>query len=137
MTTPKRTCYGTCLEQTEKGYIKSNKACPEKCVPIPCIICRELLPEWAAKEDKYCINCHVMKFSAKRAGKNWARIEAGLIGGTHCHSCCGRLVAIGNSRVNGRDHDDWGTRKYHKKCWLAIKKRQEEDDACSTEEDDK
>lgn len=34
---------------------------------------------------------------------------------------CGRtLVPVGKSRVAGANHDDWTTRKYHKKCWKLI-----------------
>lgn len=39
----------------------------------------------------------------------------------YCKLCEGRLVPIGNARINGADHYDWNTRLYHKKCWLEIK----------------
>lgn len=37
-----------------------------------------------------------------------------------CQYCDGRLQPIGHDRLNGRDHPDWPTRKYHKKCWKEI-----------------
>jgi ATP-dependent DNA helicase RecQ len=38
-----------------------------------------------------------------------------------CLSCGRTLVAVGSARSKGAKHDDWGTRKYHKKCWKEIK----------------
>lgn len=37
-----------------------------------------------------------------------------------CEHCGKKLVAIGNRRKNGKSHDDWDSRKYHKKCWLVM-----------------
>ena len=37
-----------------------------------------------------------------------------------CVGCGKPLVAIGNSRKNGKAHNDWPTRKYHKKCWREL-----------------
>lgn len=34
-----------------------------------------------------------------------------------CLRCNKKLVPIGNARINGKDHNDWNNRKYHKKCW--------------------
>ncbi len=35
--------------------------------------------------------------------------------------CCGKtLVAVGKQRVNGKNHDDWTSRMYHKECWKHI-----------------
>jgi hypothetical protein len=34
----------------------------------------------------------------------------------HCLYCKKGLVAIGNSRKNGKLHKDWSTRQLHKKC---------------------
>lgn len=42
-----------------------------------------------------------------------------------CEMCKGTLVPIGRARSNGKDHDDWADRKYHKRCWV-YKKRYEE-----------
>ena len=34
-----------------------------------------------------------------------------------CAYCDGWLVAVGHDRANGKDHPDWATRMYHKKCF--------------------
>jgi hypothetical protein len=34
-----------------------------------------------------------------------------------CTICNKALVAIGSSRLNGKTHKDWSSRKMHKKCW--------------------
>lgn len=39
-----------------------------------------------------------------------------------CLDCGKALTKIGNKRKNGKDHDDWNNREYHKQCW----KRKEE-----------
>ena len=41
-----------------------------------------------------------------------------------CLYCNKTLVPIGNSRINGKFHDDWQTRKYHKKCYFEIQNEQ-------------
>ena len=35
-----------------------------------------------------------------------------------CEECGKPLVAIGNSRKGGVQHEDWEGRTMHKKCWL-------------------
>lgn len=37
-----------------------------------------------------------------------------------CWKCSGRLVPIGTSRANGRSHDDWDERRFHKTCWIRM-----------------
>ncbi len=37
-----------------------------------------------------------------------------------CYMCYKKLVPIGNSRKNGKSHNDWEDRKLHKKCWLSL-----------------
>ena len=34
-----------------------------------------------------------------------------------CKHCNGWLVAVGTARKNGKNHSDWDTRGYHKKCY--------------------
>ncbi len=36
---------------------------------------------------------------------------------TLCEYCNKPLRAIGHARKNGKNHNDWSTRKLHKKCW--------------------
>ncbi len=38
-----------------------------------------------------------------------------------CKHCNKTLVPIGNARSNGKSHNDWAKREYHKKCWVEIK----------------
>lgn len=37
-----------------------------------------------------------------------------------CQLCGIQLVTIGNARVNGKKHNDWSNRKYHKQCWWKL-----------------
>lgn len=37
-----------------------------------------------------------------------------------CWHCQGKLVPIGNSRANGKEHDDWPSRRLHKQCWKQL-----------------
>ena len=42
-----------------------------------------------------------------------------------CWHCEGNLVAVGNSRCNGANHEDWEGRYLHKTCWRELKKRED------------
>tara|TARA_R100000988_G_C3959778_1_gene145541 strand:- start:107 stop:352 length:246 start_codon:yes stop_codon:yes gene_type:complete len=44
----------------------------------------------------------------------------------HCTWCGGILVAVGSARANGADHDDWSTRKLHKRCYKEKKEVEDE-----------
>jgi|LakMenEpi03Aug12_release.lakeMendotaPanAssembly.Ray.scaffolds.fasta_scaffold12371_4 hypothetical protein len=47
-----------------------------------------------------------------------------------CEYCNKTLPAVGLSRKNGKSHDDWSTRKFHKKCYfeyLRMKKLEKND----------
>ena len=35
----------------------------------------------------------------------------------NCKFCGTPLRAVGNARKNGKCHNDWISREYHKKCW--------------------
>jgi hypothetical protein len=35
----------------------------------------------------------------------------------NCKICGTPLRAVGKARTNGKCHDDWAGREYHKKCW--------------------
>ena len=37
-----------------------------------------------------------------------------------CFECFRPLVPVGTSRANGAWHDDWETRRFHKRCWARI-----------------
>ena len=53
---------------------------------------------------------------------------------TRCWRCQGKLVPVGQSRCNGKGHDDWTSRYLHKKCWRLLKRG--EDDASESSTDD-
>ena len=38
----------------------------------------------------------------------------------YCLHCRKALQPIGSARINGAPHKDWGSRKYHKKCWKEL-----------------
>lgn len=40
----------------------------------------------------------------------------------NCRMCGNVLVPIGHARVKGAKHNDWSTRKLHKKCWKMMSK---------------
>lgn len=49
-----------------------------------------------------------------------------------CQYCKKKLVPIGKARKKGkRTHNDWDTRKYHKKCFIKIKEIEKIDDKFS------
>ena len=37
-----------------------------------------------------------------------------------CFECFRPLVPVGTSRADGAWHDDWETRRFHKRCWASI-----------------
>ena len=39
------------------------------------------------------------------------------IGLKFCKLCNKKMPPIGNKRENGKSHNDWETREYHKKCF--------------------
>ena len=72
----------------------------------------DLLINGAAMSDEsyLCVYKHGDQSRNLQTG-GWAR----------CFHCGGHLVAIGHAREGGADHDDWGWRQYHKKCWKKIR----------------
>ena len=44
-----------------------------------------------------------------------------------CWHCTGNIVAIGSSRCNGAQHNDWEGRYLHKTCWKFLKKQEREE----------
>jgi hypothetical protein len=39
-----------------------------------------------------------------------------------CNHCLKSIVAIGHGRKNGKNHNEWNSRKYHKKCYIEVLK---------------
>lgn len=70
-------------------------------------VCRIIAPDSVLiSHSGHCISCDMFKFSHARYP-----VEG------DCWACGKKLVPIGHARENGKDHSDWETRKYHKKCW--------------------
>ena len=42
-----------------------------------------------------------------------------------CRYCGKHLVAVGHARKNGKNHSDWVTREYHKKCYPKALQEQQ------------
>ena len=47
----------------------------------------------------------------------------------NCEYCNGPLVKIGKARANGKDHIDWESRRYHKKCFKELQTQRRIEDA--------
>ena len=47
----------------------------------------------------------------------------------NCEYCDGPLVKIGKARANGKDHIDWESRRYHKKCFKELQTQRRIEDA--------
>lgn len=62
-----------------------------------------------------CLNCAVILFSHGKHAQDRIN-EKGF-----CQNCFGAIVPFGNARANGKDHDDWPNRRFHKKCWYQLK----------------
>ena len=88
-----------------------------------CNNCGECTPyEILQMKNGLCINCHINQWAGDvKMFKNKKCFGTGycecLPQPNHCHLCKNKLVKIGSSRFNGAYHDDWDSRKYHKKCW--------------------
>jgi hypothetical protein len=92
---------GECFEQIEGGY-KQN-LCSTVCVLQKCSTCLEERPEWILViNNGQCLQCKM----------NW---------NFNCKHCGTRLRPVGHSRIGGKDHPDWGSRRYHKKCLKYVK----------------
>ena len=92
-------------------------------------------------------NCYCATLSCFKAGRfvklgdrppechvKAARVE--LKRRSLCHCCGGKLVPIGDARANGTwRHNDWPSRRYHKKCYIAAL-RGDFDEKCGLPETD-
>ena len=91
---------GECFEQTMDGYKK--RYCDNACILQKCSTCVKELPEWV-------LDCGSGKCPLCKMGIVF-----------DCEECKKRLVPIGHARKNGTDRPDWGSRKYHKKCYKLM-----------------
>jgi len=92
-----------------------------------CNNCGDCTPrELLEMKEGLCLNCHIGQWA-----NDLKKFKNRTCFGTnnchcspqqgHCLLCKNKLVSIGSRRVNGAYHDDWDSRKYHKKCWKQIK----------------
>ena len=63
------------------------------------------------ESEEYVLRC---QFPTVRAAREFVKSER------LCFECFRPLVPVGTSRANGAWHDDWGTRRFHKRCWASI-----------------
>jgi hypothetical protein len=99
---------GECFKQSSSDSYFRTEECPEKCKLKECSDCGTGHPKWY-------LDCH-----------GGSCVSCAIIGRSSNNICieCGKvLVPVGTSRSNGKSHDDWPSRKMHKKCW--IKKQSE------------
>ena len=112
----KRECYGECLDHKRNShgewYIRS-KICGENCQLITCPGCHIKQPEWISDAHRgKCVNCNILGWDQKSYKL--------IMEKKGCQLCGKRLLPIGNNRINGKDHNDWNGRIFHKKCWKEI-----------------
>lgn len=85
----------------------------ERLIDFTCVCCRETFPDTPEYvrtiHGGRCMNCSIYCDGPLCRFDPINRL---------CHWCGGKLVPIGHSRMNGRNHNDWDRRRLHKKCWL-------------------
>lgn len=131
-----------CFEHGENGEsVKKSgyRDCP--CLPVACPVCGDKFPQALldANEDM-CMNCAIAVRFMRRGAANsdWPpraqflrELGQKYAAGTICRACFGPLQPLADRRANGTArHDDWAGRKYHKKCWLRMR-REAEDESTS------
>jgi len=91
--------------------------CP--CILQVCSCCEEFYPQWILDlHGGHCIECERHNSSGIIDCTIKLKRLRALQG--VCLACGNRLVPVGRSRTNGKDHDDWNDREYHKKCWKGL-----------------
>jgi hypothetical protein len=92
---------GECFQQTDDGYIQH--LCPVGCILQKCSKCLEERPEWILTINSgQCMPCK----------NNWH---------FNCEYCGKSLRPVGHARRGGKNHPDWASRRYHKKCLKYVK----------------
>ena len=71
----------------------------------------ESIEDPRSESEEYVLRC---QFSTVRAAREFVKNER------LCFECFRPLVPVGTARANGAWHDDWGTRRFHKRCWASI-----------------
>ena len=103
------------------GENMKQRPCLEKCKLIKCKTCDVTGPElyFDCHIDGHCTNCSIQVYA-------WSSKKLKYHTPGYCWYCIKKLVPIGLNRNNGRNHNDWDNRHYHKKCW-KIKKNEEDE----------
>ena len=100
--------------EQRSGYKKSTQ-CP--CTLKRCPCCTDPGPEWYLDcHGGKCMNCAIGCYPESPCKRLYEKEPTG-----YCDHCEGKLVPVGSSRANGANHDDWDSRRYHKKCWKELK----------------
>ncbi len=124
---------GYCFRQSQSQgdkYVKV-KGATCNCQLDPCKICAKLYAYGHHDQGSgWCFDCD---FTMWRCGlyRKGDEYKKRLNSQSYCQLCFKKKQPIGSSRVNGAPHDDWESRKYHKKCWKKIK-----DNETTTDESD-
>jgi len=104
------------------------------CDKVACPYCGDVYGkcDFWLDEKGMCEVCEVQRGYYKSTNRlKWK-------GPGYCKWCFSpnRLPRVGNSRRNGRNHDDWPDRLYHKICWTEnIKSNEAEDESSDSDED--
>jgi len=114
-------CRGACFRQADDGeYYEKDRdpICKQECKLVECHTCRDAFPQLVLDCHKgHCMKCASVSY----AWQKLREIKDGQPDGI-CQHCYKKLVPIGHDRYHGAPHDDWATRKFHKKCWAYLKK---------------
>lgn len=134
---------GMCFEQGENGDpVKKSEYRDCHCLPVACPVCRDKFPQvYLDANEDMCANCASIVYAGMRRRANERKYPPSLeflrtlgekyAAGTICRACFGPLQPLADRRANGTArHDDWAGRKYHKKCWLRMR-REAEDESTS------
>lgn len=96
-----------------------------------CPLCTHHVAQWLLDcKGGHCLSCDMDLFFDKTTTKTpcpGTQYCDCVLPDGHCQYCYKKLVPIGSSRCNGASHNDWPTRKYHKKCWKLKKEDEEEE----------
>lgn len=93
---------GECFEQIDSDRYNQH-LCSKGCVLQKCSTCSEERPKWYIDiYEGQCMRCKL----------NW---------NFYCEHCGTQLRPIGHARIGGKNHPDWRSRRYHKKCLKHVK----------------
>ena len=101
---------GQALKQVPATYLK-YLCCMENVRRDGKVVTQELHEDHVPRSQQYILSKQCFSvFNARRYAEG-ARL---------CLECFRPLVPVGSSRRNGAWHNDWTTRRFHKRCWSQI-----------------